>query len=283
MELCLIIAEKTASEAISTIAKYSPLIDSVEIRVDYFEESELDKLPAIRAATTKKAIVTARRNADGGQWSLSESLRESVYELAIAAKFDFIDIEVGALTHIKGKGCTRIIRSCHDFKGVPSDILDTYLLAGSDPDEIPKIAVMLKDAGDTLRFLAWNEKIRKMDKRDRIITAMGKKGLFSRILGQRIGTMHTYLPVPKMLIVPGMIDIEQAANQYRIRSIEAETRVHGVLDYASSFFPDQTPAPNVHPALIDDTIHVPFVLDNSEEMRCIRDYFDIKRFFRVYA
>lgn len=281
MELCLVVAEKAIGDVLSTIDLYSPLVHSFEIRADYLDEEAYDRIGEIRGKTDRRLILTVRKRQDGGRWTGSEKLRGELYERALEAAFDYIDLEIDALPGVKGNGATTVIRSYHDMERVPPDILEKYVMAQTDPDEIPKIAVTLKSPADVLRFLGWNRLVRGMGSRKKIITAMGPKGEFSRILGKRLGTMHTYVSAPGKAPLPGMIDVRQLVHRYRVHEIDADTRVHGLLDGRSSFIPPD--AADYRRRVRDprNTVRVPFILDSLEEMTGIRDFFGVRRFYHT--
>lgn len=284
MDLCLVIAERSVEAAVELISAYGDRADSFEIRADFWHpDAYREGIERIRAASPKKLIFTLRREVDGGRWVGSEKLRQELYERAIEAQFDYVDIEIDCLPGLKGSDRTTVIRSFHDMRHVPSDILEKYAIAEADPLEIPKIAVMLGNSGDVIRFLRWNRLVQRKGPRKRIVTAMGTRGVFSRILGNRIGTMHAYVPVPHKIIVPGMIDIDQAVNRYRIRDIDARTRVHGLLDTSSTFIPANAADLSGETASVKNTVRVPFILDTSEEMSCITDFFGVQRYYRSFA
>ena len=280
MSLCLVVTEKSIPDVHSIVDCYAGMADLFEIRADYLEESALEELETIKTRhPSKKLIFTVRKQVDGGMWAGPEALRESLYERALDAGFDYIDLELGFLPRVKRRGKTSIIRSHHDFAGVPSDIEALFEKAGADGEELPKLSVMLKDIDDALRFMGWLEALKRKEPRGKIITAMGRRGLFSRILGGRIGTTHTYFSAPGKSIVPGMIDLRQALEVYKIRSIDEHTRIFGLIEGSAAADRGRFPALAAGAHLPGNGIGVPFVVESETELAVYRNFFKIEKFF----
>lgn len=281
MQLCLVIAEQTVAEASLALERFARQVTLFEIRADYLRDLGPDSPAILRLRTDRKMIFTARLPADGGRWAAGEEARLDAYNRALDAGFDFVDVEIGALPRLKVGGDARLIRSFHDMGGIPADIDDIFAEACEAPRELPKIAVTLNGPTDTIRFLEWSSRLREGLPRPRVVTAMGLRGAFSRILGGRLGILHTYVPMAGKPLLPGMVDIEAMRGRYRAEAVTEDTRVYGVLDPASSFTPqDILPLGEYRPEN-DDSVLVPFVLDSEEEARAVTEYFRVGRFFKT--
>ena len=281
MELCLVVAEQTTEAVRSIMERFGRFAHSFEIRADFLERSETGSLGTIRKLTPKKLILTARKPVDGGRWTAPESFRRELYERALDCGYDFVDLETDALPGFHGNERTRVIRSFHDMKGMPPDLLDRYARTAENPEEIPKISVYLKTSEDVLAFLAWNRIVRESGNRKRIVMAMGPKGSFSRVLGEKLGSKHTYAPAPGRPLLPGMVDIDRLYNLYRAHAVTTETPVWGIVDPSSSYAPPDTgllrdtrPGP-------DGAVRVPFILDSAEEAGRLQEFFGVERFYRL--
>jgi len=110
---------------------------------------------------------------------------------------------------------------------------------------------------------------------------MGVRGAFSRILGEKLGTLHTYVPVPGRPLLPGMIDIDRMTKRYRAHAVTKETSVFGIIDDASTFIPSDAEELRDFRSETESAVRVPFILGSSEETACLREFFDIKMFFRA--
>jgi 3-dehydroquinate dehydratase / shikimate dehydrogenase len=281
MELCLVVAEPTVAAAAAVIRDFGALAQSFEIRADFLAPLGPAVVAAIRRLTPAPLIFTVRKPEDGGKWVGTEKDRRRLYEAAMVSGYNFIDLETGSFPGLRGNNVTTIIRSHHDMHTVPADILALYEAAAADPDEIPKIAATLGSSADVLAFLLWTDKLRSQGTRKKIITAMGERGTFSRVLGDRIGSMQTYAPAPGKSLLPGMLDIVELAETYRVPAITKKTEVYGFIDPASSFIPpDAEDYRGYHPGQ-KDAVCVPFVLDTPEEAEALREHLEIRGFWRT--
>lgn len=282
MKLCLVVAEETVDQAAAVLDRYAPSVPLFEVRADFLADLGPETAAHLRSRTDRNLIFTARLPEDGGRWTAGEAARARAYERAVAAGFDYVDLEIGALPGLECGGRTRVIRSFHDMRGLPGDIREIFARARAIPGEIPKIAVTLSGPEDTLRFLEWNTELRDSDPFPRIVTAMGRKGAFSRILGSRMGTLHTYVPLPGRILLPGMVDLAAMTGRYRADRIDGRTSVFGLVEPTSTYVPPDAADPDEHRPEAGpgaDSVLVPFVLDSEEECRALRDFFRIEGFY----
>ena len=301
MNLCLVVAEETVAEAAEILRRYEGFDPAFEVRADYLADLGPDTAAFLRGLTGGPLIFTARLPADGGRWTSGEAARARAYERAAAAGFDYVDLEIGTFPDLDIGDRTRVIRSFHDMRGFPRNIRDVYARASEVPGEIPKIAVNLSGPEDTLGFLEWSAELRDGGSSPRIVTAMGRKGAFSRILGSRLGILHTYVPAPGRILLPGMVDLAAMTGRYRADRIDGRTAVFGLVDPASTYVPPDAGDPEEIPSELRpapaegnsaasppardagaaDSVLAPFVLDSPEEYRALREFFRIEGFFRA--
>ncbi len=296
MNLCLVVAEESSAKAAEILRRYEGLDLTFEVRADYLADLGPDTAAFLRGVTDRPLIFTARLPGDGGRWTSGEAARTRAYERAAAAGFDYVDLEIGTFPDLDTGGRTRVIRSYHDMRGFPRDIREIYARASEDLQEIPKIAVTLSGPEETLRFLEWNSELRDGGSSPRIVTAMGRKGAFSRILGSRLGILHTYVSAPGRILLPGMVDLAAMTGRYRADRIDDRTTVFGLVEPASTYSPPDAEDPEGIPEALRpdsdapradtaptaaDSVLAPFVLDSEEEYRALREFFRIRRFFRA--
>lgn len=286
----MVVAERTVEEAAEILKNYEARVPVFEVRADFLSNLDAGAAAYLRGCTDRRLILTARLPADGGRWTSGETARARAYEEAVAAGFEYVDLEIGTFPGLDTGGRARIIRSFHDMGGLPINVREIYARARAIPGEIPKIAVTLTGPEDTIRFLEWNAELRDAGAEPRILTAMGRKGAFSRILGGRLGILHTYVPAPGRILLPGMVDFEEMTGRYRADRIDERTSVFGLVDPASTYIPpnsgnaeeipqDLRPEPLAPGAAA--SVLVPFVLDSPEECRALRDFFRVEGFFRA--
>ena len=143
--ICLTVAEKTVQAALERIEHDRSSIDLAEIRADYLTPDELKRIEAIPGLTDTPLLFTIRRANDGGKWKRSENERRQLLHSAAAAGYSYLDLESDVEFADVEQKClesgTTIIRSLHDFEGIPDRLTDVVKKLPHRPDEIPKAAV----------------------------------------------------------------------------------------------------------------------------------------------
>lgn len=156
-----------------------------------------------------RLIVTCRRPEDGGQWGGSEDQRREVLSLAAAQHgVDFIDVEWGVDVAAPAE---KIIRSFHDFAGMPRDLEAIAARLEQGGAALFKLVPTAHSLCDNLRvreFLA--------ARRGRFIAfAMGEHGMPSRILAEIWGSAATYVSLGRHALAPGMLTLTEMQTTYR--------------------------------------------------------------------
>src|SRR3989338_6709042 len=123
-EVCIPITAKTAEEAIKDLKQAEKITDLVELRIDYIQNIDEDKLKKILEKKAKRAIVTCRPKSLCGNFEGSEEERINLLEKAVEFNAEFIDIEIEVgreriLELIKNKKNSNVIVSCHNQKETP--------------------------------------------------------------------------------------------------------------------------------------------------------------------
>ena len=102
--------------------------------------------------------------------------------------------------------------SCHDFEGTPETAWMVEQMAhfaelGAD---IPKMAVMAKDAKDALALLSATEQMSREHPDKPLLTmAMGREGSISRLTGELFGSALTFCSL-EASSAPGQVDVARA-------------------------------------------------------------------------
>ncbi|MEI8003544.1 MAG: type I 3-dehydroquinate dehydratase [Methanothrix sp.] len=131
--------------------------DMIELRLDLLAGGDpLQTIKAIRKATAKPIIATARLKTEGGMFQGSE--RERVDLLIKAACYaDYVDVEL--LADQRDDAIARIMKpvivSYHDFQGMPEEmqLAGIYQEMKKTKAAIAKIAVTPQNLRDNLRIL----------------------------------------------------------------------------------------------------------------------------------
>jgi 3-dehydroquinate dehydratase / shikimate dehydrogenase len=209
-------------------------------------------------------ILTLRRASDGGHFRGSEAERASLLARLLASGFSAVDLEgdldaTGVEEAARSAGST-VIRSLHDFSGVPRDLAGRLSALARSPREIPKAAVMVHGAADLARLLEVFASARGARK---ILLGMGEAGMCTRVLAPRLGSLLCYSSVPGVSAAPGHLDPQTLCGLYRFRSVGQGTRVFGVMGSPVS----HSLSPLIHnrgfASLGLDAVYVPFLADDA--------------------
>ena len=277
MELCLIINETDLDAIYQNIHLYNNKTHLFEIRADYIKNLSPDtELATIRKKTSKKLIFTIRKKCDGGLWEGRESERLEIYLNAVKAGFDYIDLELDTnfSPHIPDK--TQIIRSYHNFSGTPDNLIQIFRQITKRENEIGKIAVMIKASADLKNFLELIRHNEFQETKRKILLAMGSKGLFSRVIGEKFKSLHTYVSIPSQTVAPGMIDIDKALNLYQIPKIGSKIRIYGIIGNPLQHSKSPLIHNNAMCKLGINAVYLPFELDEFNDFLLLQNFFDIQ-------
>lgn len=199
-------------------------IDLVEWRVDYFQHANepgkvIDALKIIREHLPETPLLfTFRTLAEGGKGVISNEGYQKLYEKVVASKMvDLIDLELfleaslvsDVVKTAKKAGC-KVVISNHDFNKTPvvEEMVNQLQEAREMGADIPKLAVMPKDAADVLAL----QEATRMASEDLhlgplITMSMGTLGMISRISGHLFGSCLTF-GAATVTSAPGQIPVE---------------------------------------------------------------------------
>jgi len=166
--------------------------DMIELRLDLLAGGDLlQTLKAIREATAKPIIATARLRTEGGMFQGSE--RERVDLLIKASCYaDYVDLELLAdqRDDVIARIMKPVIVSYHDFQGMPEELqlIGIYEEMKKTKAAIAKIAVTPKSLHDNLRILQF---LLDADM-PLCMIAMGRMGRHLRAIAPLYGSALTY-------------------------------------------------------------------------------------------
>jgi len=187
-------------------------MDGLELRLDVFTALELVRLHQLVALEKElpPLLLTVRSRKEGGKLSLPS--RERIARFKLFMPFaDVLDCELAsrdilpwvvreAKRYRKG-----LILSYHDLRKTPSlGKLKTLLKRSlSYRPCLTKIAVTARTQGDLLPLISF---LRRNEKRDLVLIAMGKAGQVSRILFPALGSRITFGSLGRAA-APGQIPV----------------------------------------------------------------------------
>ena len=215
----------------------------IELRFDCLEKSELaaedaDKLRNNLArifgqVDPERCVTTFRPKEHGGYRELSQLERSNFWNMGFET--ELADLEEDVVDDSWSWLWGGRICSFHDFLGVPADIDSIFYNLARLETGLIKIAVAVQDATDAIPV--WNL-FRLAEKESvRIIPiAMGEAGKWTRVLGLAHGAPLTYASLNEDgKTAPGQISASDMRNVFRVRELDTNTRVFGIIAADTSY------------------------------------------------
>ncbi len=229
--ICLTLTGNTMTENRPLIEKNRDLINLVELRLDFLSEENLRDLKALKESLGIPAIAAFRRKKDGGRYEGDETYRLKKLFDAVAAGFEYVDIEndlnVPEIEEKAQKYGTKIIKSFHNFDGVPDNLESIIRSSYIRGKVIPKVSVYPKNSADVLKLI---RVIRATEGiKEKIILGMGEYGFFTRILYRTLGSFLTFCSAGDREGAPGHISPGELQEVYNMDIISSETAVYGII------------------------------------------------------
>ncbi len=183
-------------------------------------------------------IATCRSQAAGGGFRGSPGEEVALLRDAAGAGCQIVDLSletVEALTHehrirqidaLRGHGAALLI-SYHDPKTTRSLEALFHRIERHGPDFIKIVSTARRLAHNLamLRLL-----VRYSDRANMVAICMGERGLLSRVLGPRSGSIFTFAAASEdQATAPGQLTAGALRDIYRLEQIDGSTRVYGVV------------------------------------------------------
>jgi 3-dehydroquinate dehydratase/shikimate dehydrogenase len=229
----------TAADPAELVEKAETLVRDnslLEFRLDYISKPTL-ALPKVKyfieTHPGTMVIATCRRVASGGKFRGSIASQLDILAKASALGCQLVDLELqtavkckpAQLQHLRTHSA--LILSFHDFRGTKKldETLEKMRSFPADYYKVVSTASTLADNVSMIQFLG-----RESDNHSLIGLCMGEQGLISRVLGVRAGSVFTFASVTAgEETAPGQISAQELRSLYRIESVDAATRVYGVV------------------------------------------------------
>jgi 3-dehydroquinate dehydratase/shikimate dehydrogenase len=284
--LCL--TAKTIDRNLQILNKYRKYADIAELRVDCLTVDERLYIRRFPELAGIPVILTIRRDIDGGHYSGGEGARVKLLANGLAyakadsrLNFAYVDIEddfdVPSLEEAARTFGTRIIRSCHNLKGVINDIPGKVKSMQRYGDEIVKVAVTVNSTNDVLRVFRASKEC--PSKKDKILICMGHYGIYSRILAERFGSFLTYssaLSESETPGAPGQLDVKELSELYRFRKITKNTKVYGLIGYPLKASVSPWFFNTIFGLENTDSVYAPLPTDSAGDLFALAEEMDIQ-------
>ncbi|QEN03934.1 shikimate dehydrogenase [Thiospirochaeta perfilievii] len=277
-KICLTLTEDSLKKCINSVEKHGSEIQIVELRVDLLKRSEQLKINNFKIDIP--TILTFRKSVDGGLYNGDEEYRIKILELGLkSGNFSYVDLEEDLiapnLEELARVHNVKIIRSFHDFNGVPKDLADRLLRIKRSNDELPKAAVMIKSTEDLLLFYKESLKIKSIEK---IVLGMGNMGFNTRVLAHKIGSFLTFTSTNGASAAPGHVTPTLLKETYSFNNIDWDTEVFGIIGNPVM----HTKSPAIHnkgyKSLGLNAVYVPFEIDDPTIFIKIANLIGLKGF-----
>jgi len=253
--------------------------EMLELRTDYLENLSLDLVKNL-IAEAKTAdpqllpiIVTCRDTKQGGAIDYPDQLRIDILTEALKAGAEFIDFEYENFLSAENqerirralsqasKG--RLILSAHNFETKFPNIIKLHRhIQTLYPAVIPKLVYTANHINDC--FEAFD--LLRRTSGERIVFCMGAAGLITRIIAKKLNSFVTFASIDeKNETAPGQMTIEQFKTIYRWDSINADTKLYGVIGSPVA----HSAGPAAHNACFADIgenkLYLPLLVEGGKE------------------
>lgn len=228
-----IITASDEAHIAAQVARYQSKVSVFELRLDFINSLEYERVQKVRSAFNTPVIFTLRSTSDGGQYRGDESTRlQRLLEL-LSFNPEYVDIESHVpdafLTTVAQKHpSVKIIRSYHNFTQTPDD-LSTIKAAMMHPSvSLYKLISTATSSLDVLRCLQFVHNDNKAT--PLVAHCMGEIGEPSRVLGAVVGNHWTYASLQEdQDAAPGVLSLDTLCEIYRLPSLTLSTTIYALL------------------------------------------------------
>ncbi len=221
MRIAVPITASSMDAALRDMDKAAKAADILELRIDYMQNPNLEKL---LSHNNIPKIVTNRTHYEGGKFIGEEEARIALLQKAADLGAEYVDIEYNWFSKFR-LGPTKLIVSYHDFNITPNDRSLQQICHKIDEKNpyIIKIATKANSHEDSLRMLNLISHARKVNK-NIIGICMGDKGIITRIYGPVLGSYLTFVALDKeKSSAPGQLTVEELRKIWRSTGLENKT------------------------------------------------------------
>lgn len=205
--------------------------DLIELRLDTVDRPDV---AAALEGRRRPVLVTCRAAWEGGHFKGSEEERQRILREALDAGAEYVDIEwkaEGVDRWLRPADRPRVVRSFHDFEGMPADFAGVVREMRATGSGVVKVAARAKALRDLLPLLEAGRAAASAGAdaaagQRTVLIAMGISGVASRILAAHFRSCWTYAGPA---VAPGQIESSRLLGEFRFRGITPRTAIYAVV------------------------------------------------------
>lgn len=225
LKICVSISSKDPHELRRKAQRAETLsADLVEVRLDALDS--YNGIAKVAGAVEIPMIATNRPVSERGSFTRSERERVSLLIDAVEGGVEYVDLESSTsnINHVIEtfrKTSAKIILSHHDHSGTPklSELKSTLARLQKSKSDICKIVTTARSAEDNLTILSLLKTNHETN--PLVAFAMGKPGVWSRLLAPFYGAPFTYASLERGLeTAPGQPSISELRSIYQMLDAE---------------------------------------------------------------
>ncbi len=207
-------------------------IDAIELRLDFLDSIDLEKIAKLQKYWGKTTIFSLRKKENGGKYLQSEKKRYFDLARLFSLRPNFFDLEQDTSLEFLEKmkklyPDVKIISSYHNFLNTPSNLNEIYENLKNPFSDLYKIAAYSNNSIDALRILDF---LKEKQDGKLIVVPIGENGSFARILSKIYDNKIIYAYVDKKSAA-GQISTEELMDIYNFKNINANTDIYALLGY----------------------------------------------------
>lgn len=206
--------------------------DAIELRLDYFDSIDLEKIKKLHEYWGGTTIFTLKRKEHGGKYIQHDKKLYFDLSRLFSLKPHFFDLEHDISLDFISKMKkmypeTKIIFSYHNYDNTPDNLSEIFEKMKNPYAALYKIATFATNSIDALKML---EFIKNNQNQNLIGISMGEHGTFARIVSAIYNNKVAYCYVDKKN-VPGQISLDDLVSIYNFKNINSETKIYALLGY----------------------------------------------------
>ena len=212
-KICSVIAVRSIQKTVKVLQNRDTAnLDLIELRLDYLEKIELNKIDRLLNEFAIPVIITLRSKQDGGKFEDSEDNRISCIKKLIQLQPDYVDFEsfindeqLYSLISLAERNQVKTILSSHFTENMPpnQDLINCIYRGKELGADLVKIVGYARQIEHNNTILAINEIGRDLGVKT-IAFCMGTLGIPSRILCGYYGAPFIYAALDEQ-VAPGQL------------------------------------------------------------------------------